>query len=90
MPPILVHFNVAGWLSLAGLYLSLAAVLRLSLKARGVQPGELDSGLRLFLVIGALPVATLFLWAVAVIIHCDLIAPEACQPFGYLFHLTAR
>ena len=70
-----------------GLNLSVTAVLLFSLKAFEVSLRELEREILPFLVIGALPIATLFLWTVAVLIHCDLIYPEACRPFGYLFHL---
>jgi len=70
-----------------GLNLSLTAVLLFSLKAFGVSLRELVREFLLFLVMGALPVATLFLWTVAVLIHCGPIYPEVCRPFGYLFHL---
>jgi hypothetical protein len=89
MPPILVHFNVAGWLSLAGLYLGLTAVALLLLRVWGIELREMDVPLRwyvaqLIIAVGAL------IWTLAVIIHCGMIAPEACQPWGYLFHLSAR
>jgi hypothetical protein len=89
MPPIVVHINLAGWLSLGGLYLGLTAVAWLFLKAAGIDPREMEAGL--WWHIGQIIFAAgLLIWTVAVLIHCDLIAPEACRPFDYLFHLSAR
>lgn len=89
MPPILVHFNMAGWLSLGGLYLGLTAVLLLGLKAAGVSPRDLDRELLPLLASGVF-ITGMLIWTVAVILHCDLIYPETCQPLAYLFHLSAR
>ena len=89
MPPIVVHFNLAGWLSLAGLYLGLTAVALLLLKAWGMELREMEAELW-WLVGQIIFVVGLLIWTVAVLIHCDLIYPEACRPFDYLFHLSAR
>jgi len=89
MPPLVAHLNLMGWISLGGLYLGLALVTLATLTLRGVRIWELDGQTRLFLAAGVF-VAGLFVWTVAVILHCDLIRPAQCQPLGYLFYLSAR
>jgi hypothetical protein len=87
MPPIVVHINVVGWLSLGGLYLGLTAVAWLVLKALGIDPREMEAALwwHIAQIIFA---AGVLIWTFAVVIHCDLIYPEVCRPFDYLFHLS--
>ena len=85
---LVLLFGMFGW-KVALLYLGLALVTLAALTLRGVRLRELDGQTRLFLAAGVF-VAGLFVWTVAVILHCDLIRPAQCQPLGYLFYLSAR